>query len=213
MPFPITQGYGTDGVNNSNLIVTGGYGSPEPATGFIPVSLTPYSTHIDISFSANIGVLQPTASDPGAWVFSTVGPVPVTVTSIETIGNVLRLNITEPRAGDSYNITVPVSGLVDTGDNPYAGPPVLSFTAVADSPYVAMAQALDARTVRVIYSEPVESSGALTITNYSISPLLRVLAARKETDATYILTVDPQTPGTSYLLTIVNVEDPSQNPV
>ena len=76
-----------------------------------------------------------------------------------------------------------------------------------------MAQALDSRRVRVIFSEPVLATEATDETNYNISPALAVYSVSQENSRNYVLTTAPQTAGVDYTITIVNVKDRSENPV
>lgn len=74
-------------------------------------------------------------------------------------------------------------------------------------PTVVGVNVIDAFTIRVIYSEPVEESGALVSTNYTFDNGLTASAVAKESDNTYMVTTSQQTSGISYTLTVSNVQD------
>ena len=108
---------------------------------------------------------------------------------------------------------MPESGLQSTAAVPYTGPEEIVFVAVADPPVALLAQVLDSRRVRVIFSEPVLADEATDASNYSIDPPLTVSAVTQETTRNYVLTTSPQTPAVLYTITVVNVRDNSDNPV
>ncbi len=74
------------------------------------------------------------------------------------------------------------------------------------APTLIMAVSVEARKVRVMWSEPVVESQATIAANYVI-PGLTVVSSEVETSSIYMLTVSPQTPSTSYTVTASNIED------
>jgi hypothetical protein len=218
MPFIITKGLGIDGTTSATMLVTQGYGEPgAPAPQQVLYVNTLYvtATYLDVIFSMNIDPPYLQAGHPDFWVLTTTGDIGISATAVEQVSaNTVRVYITEAHGGDSYRLTMPLNGLKSVDGHYYNGAPFIDFVGAMVSPVAAMAQAVDARTLRVIYSEAVREDDALVAANYQItSPTLSVRGVRKETDSIYVLSTDYQDPGTSYTLTIYNVRDLANNPV
>lgn len=64
-----------------------------------------------------------------------------------------------------------------------------------------------ATLVKVIYSEAVNTSDALTVGNYSLNNGLVALSVSQVSPSIYLLTTTAQTPSTVYTLTVSNVRD------
>lgn len=191
-------------------VAVGGGGGGSGVTG---VSATEHAGYLDITLSEDIDPLSSLAADPANWTFSG-GTVAVRALLVERIApTVIRVYHSEPHAGDSLTVHVPYLGIVATNSDVYTSPASFTFTAVAVPPVATLAQPLDSRHVRVIFSESVIPYEALMTGNYSISPPLDVLSVSQETERNYILTTSPQTSGTTYTITVTNVRDNSQNPV
>lgn len=207
MAYIVARGLGS-------TLVTEGYAegyTPSPCPGTMTwVSTTVYPNRVDLTFSGNTLLLGDVADYTQYSI--TGGTVPVTVTSIEAVGAILRVHTTEPKHGESLTLTIPTMTLKDTSLNIYYGPFSFVYTSVGVAPYIALAASLGGHSLKVIYSEPVVAADALDIANYSI-PGLTVLGAAYETDSVYILTTSLQTPGTSYTVTVTNVRDLKNNPV
>lgn len=217
MPLIITKGLGADGETPNNLLNTQGYGGLRICgcdDAFTAVAIGNSNIILDVTFNLPMGPLELQAADPANWIFTSSSPVPIIATGVAIYSSTkVRLNINEPKAGETYTLTFPATGLKASNGAIYNGVGSLSFVANAIPPIAAQAQSLDSRRLRVIFSEPVIEADALIASNYSILPSLAVHAVVKETESTYILTTNPQTPGTVYTLTVVNVRDTSQNPV
>jgi hypothetical protein len=198
MPFLVTMGMGASLLGAAPFDVT---------------AVTPGAAYLDLTFDSAVAPLQLQAADPAYWTFFTSGPIQIHATSLLVVGSVVRIFHTEPKAGDTYILTMPLNGLKSVLTAIYNGSSTQSFVAVAASPIAAQAQSIDERHVRVIYSEPVITADALTATNYSITPPLDVVSVSQETQTTYVLTTGPQVQGTVYTINIVNVRDLSENPV
>jgi hypothetical protein len=199
--MPITQGYGSDG--NSG------------GSGFEVTAITPGAAYLDLQFTGNVAALTMQAADPAYWVFGTTGPVAITATSLAVSTNTVRVYHTEPHAGDLYTLTMPLNGLRSTLGETYGGDDVLAFTAVAQAPTIFMAQSVDSRTLRIIFTESVVGADALDTANWTItgSGGLAVLGVTQETTREYLLTTSPQTAGASYTVTAYNIRDLALNPV
>lgn len=200
------------------LIITRGYGAEFPVgpggNPFYVVSHSSTFQYIDLVFNLDVATLTLEAADPAFWVLSTTGAYPITATSvIVTASNTVRLYYTEPKAGDSYSVQFPVNGLKSTANDIYDGPPTYGFIGAAQAPAIAIAQSIDSRHVRVIFSEPVMEVDALVLGNYSFDNGLIGLGVVKETSSTYIVTTTPQTVNLVYTVTCSNIRDSSGNPL
>jgi hypothetical protein len=99
----------------------------------------------------------------------------------------------------------------DSGpDSPIA----YGFGVISGNPHLTKVLAIDARHVRVRFSEIVNTDDALVASNYVITGGggLAVLAVELETESTYILTTEFQTIGVTYTLTVENIRDLEGNP-
>lgn len=195
------------------LVITKGFGSDLSTFDISSVNAMP--DFIDLTFNAALQPLALQAADPTNWVITNLtGTVVVTCTAVSLLSaSVVRLIITEPHGGDTYRLTIPASGVKSVGGEAYNGAGAVDFEGLGYAPYLALAQAPDARTLRLTYSEAVIDTDATDASNYSISPTLAVISVAKETDNVYILTTAPQTPAQLYTLTVSNVRDLSLNPV
>ena len=94
-------------------------------------------------------------------------------------------------------------------------PTSYTWPVVAESvpPTLLLARAVDARTVDVIFSEPVVVSEALVPTNYVITggAGLTVSAVQQISVDTFRLTTSKQVVGQSYLVTASNIHDLAGN--
>lgn len=200
-----------------SLIVTKGYGNPGSSgpscLPFYLDSIDVYYDHLDLNFN-NTVVVGGLAEIASNWTI-TGGLVDVFVTEVSPSGSVLRLDITEPHANDLLTLHIPFSGLIDIDGNVFNGPFEEDFLAVAVNPEIFVASPIDSRHLRVVFTENVIESGALTASNYVItgSPGLNVYSVSKDTDNTYIVTTSPMTTGATYTLTVSNVQDDSHNDI
>jgi hypothetical protein len=198
MPVIVTRGLGNDG-----------------GSSFVSTGLVSFPDRLEITFNLGVAPLTLLASVPSNWTIANINllSTPITVNSLGVSGNVVTLHTTEGKGGDSYNLTVPLTGLQSTTSVPYSGSAVLNFTANALSPVASFAQAIDARHVRIVFSEPVVGADATNIGNYSITNSLNVISVQQESSTSYVLYTSQQTSGTSYSITVYNVRDLAGNPV
>jgi hypothetical protein len=198
MPIIVTRGLGNDG-----------------GSSFVSTGVVSFPDRIEITFNLNIASLTLLAAVPSNWTIANVNPLstPMTVSGLLVSGSLLTLHTTEGKGGDSYNLTVPGTGLKSTGNVLYNGSVVLNFTANALSPVASFAQAIDSTHVRLVFSEPVIESDALNGLNYSIDNSLFVSSIVKETATSYILHTSAQASGVSYQITVYNVRDLAGNSV
>jgi hypothetical protein len=190
-------------------------GAPVPViiyATFTILTVTPTTSYLELTFSDTLAPLTLSAAIAGNWVFSG-GSVPVIVGAVSIVGsNVLRIYYSKPHAGDTYTLTLPINGL-GSATTPYSGPPTINFVAVATGPYAQSCQFLDYYDCRVIFNEPVQTAEAIDLANWSISPALTIYAITQESQTTYKLRTSIQSSATTYLITIVNVRDFSNNQV
>ena len=78
-------------------------------------------------------------------------------------------------------------------------------------PTIHSANASNATTVSIIFSEGLDETIAETVSNYAISPSLNISDATLQNNNQVILTTDSQESGTIYTITVNNVEDLSGN--
>jgi hypothetical protein len=209
VPLIITKGLGSLGDGStSGLLCIQGWGSPGDGTVITLSSTEVYGDRIELVFSVPVQVVGPAAL-PAYWPItsSTPGaPVPV-VTSVNVSGVRIILYYTEGRDAASYTLAIPPTGIKDLSDNPYTGPFTQPFSGTGIDPFISLAQAEDALHARVIFSEAVNESDALVVSNYSI-PGLSIYAVERESGTTiYRLTTSLQSVGVSYTLTITGIRD------
>jgi len=191
-----------------------GAGTPAPAPpNFLTLGTTPAAAYIDVQFDASVAALTLQAALPAYWTFSG-GSTAITATSVVlSAADTVRVYHTEPKGGETYTLTLPLSGLKSATSVPYNGAGTLNFTSVSQAPTAVQAQVIDNKTVRVIFSEAVRPAEALVGSNYSIAPPLTVLSVTQETSNRFVLTTAAQTPSTVYTITVSNVKDLAGNPV
>src|SRR6185369_10070356 len=149
--------------------------------------------------------------DPAKWLIAGEDGVALTVTDVAISGAGILLTTNEATTGATYALEVPSGIILATDSSPLVAPFVWDFTGVGQAPVAFLAQVIDARHVRVIFSEPVHD-GALEAGNYSIDNDLQVLAVTKETDRNYVLTTTVQASDVLYTITITDVKDDAENP-
>ena len=191
-----------------SLIVTMGYGDSGIGSGFVLTSVTPFADHLDLAFTHDPGAVSGDAANPAKYVCTPLaGGDPMSVTGVAIVGTVLRLTITPVDVGGLYQLTIPQVGLVDVFSNSFQGSFTPTFTAVLAPLALSIVQAIDARTLQVVFSRPPNRAEALVAGNYSIAPTLAVHSVAYVTDFVYQLTTDRQTPGTNYTLTTTGIND------
>lgn len=221
MPFLITQGYGNQGDGSSSALATTlGFGGPGLPSGlcntFVLLLTEVYVDRIELVFSTNITISGP-ATVPSQWTITSVAtgvPIP-TVTSVTSAGPRVKVYYTEGRAGNLYTLAIPVVGIKDVSANPFPGPYTTNFLGVGISPFVVVAGADDGQHVKVIFSEPVQSAGALLASNYTITggAGLVVYDVTQVNSQIYELHTSLQVVGQAYTLTVTNILDLLGNPI
>lgn len=194
---------------------------PALATTFTPDSLQPAPLtllatqesylKLTLVFSADILPLEAPYNNPVQWVFSGPGSA-VTATTVSVAGPVLTIYHSEPTDGSSYNLAIPAAAIKTSG-RPISIPSFTSFTGLGYKPIVYAATPIDATHVTIQFSEPVNSTDALTTTNYTITPTLAVVDVVQNNPSNYTLEVAEQTPETQYTIDVENVRDLLNNEI
>lgn len=188
-------------------------GAACPCIEFTLDSHVVYSNRIELTFNHPITLIGPALLAEYWSITETGSNAPMAVTSVTYAGSVITVYFTEGTGGAGYTLNLPFTGIRDNLDTVFAGPFTRSFNAVGVPPYIAQASSLDAFHVRVVFSEPVIVSDALTAGNYGIVPSITVYSVYQETPLNFVLVTSEQTTGTSYTVTVNNVRDLKQNPV
>lgn len=188
--FPLTDDSGSD------LVVTSVTASPGNVVVVFSHAIT--LTGASIVFSN--------------WVISG-GVSPPAVLNVSLVGNVVTITTPEDILGQTRTLTVP-NGIVKFSDGAQTlqAPFSFNFPSSGVTPIVTGIVNRDAKTIEVIFSEPVVESEALNIANYSISPSLAIRSASKVQDNRYRLDLlQFQTPAVEYTLTATNIHDLAGN--
>lgn len=192
-----------------SLIVTQGYGdSGGVAPGALTVlSVTPSNNQILITFSEAV-ILLGDGLDTTRWIIVSDGGQHVIVNSIQVAGATVTLITNEMANGTNYTLTIPNMGVYSaiTG-NPLTGPFEHPFVGVGSPPTILIIVVIDARTIEVVYDEPVNMYDALNENNYVITGIggLTVIDVEKMGSTIYRLTTSHQMVGTNYLVTASNI--------
>lgn len=193
--------------------------APPPCEGggatpaFVLNSITPAHKQITLVFSNNVAVSGP-ALEPAQWIITSLGSgVAGTVMAVQPSSAQIILTTNELTNGQSYKLTIPQQGLIDTSNNEFDGNYNPTFNAVGVTPSVVMARSIDARSIDVYFSEAVNETDALTASKYSIDNGLSVVSVSKITDLVYRLTTTKQTIGATYNVTASGIRDLANNPM
>lgn len=173
----------------------------------------PTQSSLILTFSDNV-VLQGPALDPANWTIAGPGlGVTCTAVSAPSDQKNVTLTITDQTQGGAYTVTVPSTGISGPSALNFSGPFTMNFTGIGVAPSIVMARSVDARTMEVIFSEPVLESDALNPTNYTITNGLKALSVSKVTPVIYRLTTSKQAVGTAYNVTVSEVRDLQGNEI
>lgn len=193
-------------------------GPPEGA-GFEVVSATPLvpsmiESKVRIVFDEGVRHTDATARidalNPSNYLFS--GGLEVSHVTHVASDTTFDIYLTGPMvAGQAYTVKViNIESLTDLPPDPADLHDTGSFTGIV-APIVPadilIVRTVDARTLEIIFTEPVVVSDALVPGNYSISPSLTVKSVEYVSPTVYRLTTAKQTVGQSYSVTISNITD------
>lgn len=206
----ITQGL------TGGLILTMGLG-PEggPPSGFTLIGLANSGSELTLTFTETLN-LSGAASDFSAYSISGEDGLPaVLLTSLTAVGSALILGTTLQHNSGSYFLHIPVDGFNAVSGDPYTGPYDPAFTGVAANPGLLMSRMIDARTVEVIFTEPVNVYDAQRAQNYSIAGGAQVFASKQVSPIIYRLTTSRLNVDVSdtYTVTVTGVRDLENNPI
>ncbi len=120
-----------------------------------------------------------------------------------------------PTVGDTFTS---ITGALDYsnaeyGINPRDATDFVTSGGDTTPPTINSANASNATTASIIFSEGLDETTAETVSNYAISPSLNISDATLQNNNKVILTTDSQESGTVYTITVNNVEDLSGNPI
>ncbi len=194
-----------------SLLITGGLGVESLAESLTLLSAEASATQLVLTFDASMVVLDP-AEDPAVWLIDTVGGVAVTVTGVTVEGGIIYLDIGEQTEGETYTLTIPEDYVLDVSGR-YPTDLEVEFTGYGIAPTMPIARSIDARTLRVVFSEDVMTEDAILPENYTISGGLTISAVESVSATTYVLTTSKQTAGEEYTITAVDIRDLAGNPV
>jgi hypothetical protein len=186
--------------------------TPPVVASFYTVSKAVSPTSIVLTLNDDVFLDGP-AADPSYWVVSG-GTTPVTVTGVSAVGTNITVTFTEPKGGEALTLHLPLIGIKNANTQGlFDGSFQELFTSQAVSPVAVMAQVLDRNTIRISYSEPVQTPDAINPANYSIDNGLLVTGIVQESSTTYLITTTNQVAGTLYTVTVINVKDLKGNVV
>jgi hypothetical protein len=187
-------------------------GGSGPATALTVVSIAPSSGQIVVTMSGAL-VLANDALDVSKWLLTSPGLPSPAVRQISVVGSVITLQTDEHKAGATYTIQFPF-GIIQIADGTlFVGPFAQTYTGAGSSPSFSNVYSIDVRSFQVVYSEAVNVSDALTISNYAISGpgSVQVLEIEQINEVTYLVTTTEQQRGGAYTVTISNVRDQAGN--
>lgn len=176
------------------------------------------STTVRVTFDQEVVHVSPSNSNdalnPANYIFTTIGGVDITASSVSTV-NPVTFDITtnEMTGGATYNVEVQsVENLVGAVINPAFDNQ--NFLGVSFPPRVSSATAITAYTLDVLFSEDMKNDAALTTPgNYTFTAgLLSSLATRQDA-RTVRVTVNEMQGSAPYVVTVANVRDLANNVV
>lgn len=194
MPLVITKGFGISG-------------STGPSMDF--VSITPNDTVLGVLFSDQVELVGPAASYAN-WIISTFDGAPVAVTAVEQSGNSAIVSTTPHTTGAHYTLTIPVGVLSANTGASFPAPADEDYIGSGAGPGITRATSLDARTLQIVFNEPVLLGDALNPANYTITDNVQVLGSDYETDSSFSLTTSKQIAGHTYTV-VADVRDRAGN--
>lgn len=196
-------------------LVTDGFGDYPgngPAVAFILTGVVVAAQQLTLNLNATPLVSGPAVNPAAYTVVPNGNGVPVQVTSVQVSGNTVVLGTTAMTIGAAYTLVIPSVGLISADGRQFNGTFTPGFTGAGVAPFLVQAASVDARTLQVVYSEPVNASDATNPANYSIVPPLAVTAVSRVTSLVYVLTTARQARGQVYTVTASNVRDLANNP-
>ena len=193
-------------------------GSYQPKPVLAPVADTVAATAgtITITFNTPV-VLTGSSATAQGWSITPPGSpmvIGVSVTGVAVAGNIVTLTTTEQTGGGAYTLNFPEGLIFSTpGGLAFTGPFQRSVTGAATHTPIISANAIDSRTVDILFARAVQPAGALNPANYVLSPPVAVLGVVQLTPNGFRLTTAPQSTGQVYTLTASNIYDLAFNPI
>ncbi|MBB6734337.1 Ig-like domain-containing protein [Cohnella zeiphila] len=217
----LTTGYETPGIIHTLYIDGDGWrytAISNPTPPVTPPSVTrPYIT--SLTNSAN-GTLQITFQEPVTYASATdpshyqitAGTLDLKTFSLSADGKTVTIGTAGQKQGVTYQMTV--WGVADLAGNVMNTQTNLSFTGIADrtKPTVKSVDNLGNSSLKIVFSERVDSQDATNAKNYRLTGNLKVRRATLDTDgSTVLLYTSQQKDGQSYTLTIRDIADLAGN--
>lgn len=195
------------------MLITMGLGTDQaPADSLLLDSVTSTGAYLDVAFSDTIDATGP-ALIASNWSITSPGD-PVVISSVSVVAGAFRVYVSAQVSALTYTLNVPPVGIQRVSDGaPLAGPFSMDFSGYNIAPTVIMARSEDARSLEVIFSEPVNEGDASYAGNYSIDNDLIVYSASKVSPSTYLLVTSRQVEGLLYTVTVSNIRDTSGEPM
>jgi hypothetical protein len=182
-------------------------GNSGPTMDF--VSITPNNLALAILFTDQVELVG-AAANYANWVIATSAGQPVAAVSVEPSGNSVILGTTPHTTGATYTLTIPQGVMsINTGAS-YPAPTDQDYVGNGAGPGITRATSLDARTLQIIFNEPVLKGDAINPGNYTVNGNVQVLGSSYVTDSTYVLATSRQTAGHVYTV-VANVRDLAGN--
>jgi hypothetical protein len=141
-------------------------GNSGPTMDF--VSITPNNLALAILFTDQVELVG-NAANYANWVITTSDGQPVAAVSVEPSGNSVILGTTPHTTGATYTLTIPQGVMsINTGAS-YPAPTHQDYIGNGAGPGITRATSLDARTLQIVFNEPVLKGDAINPGNYTVN--------------------------------------------
>ncbi len=181
-----------------------------PTTTMDLLSIVATLETITITFNDTPTIIDVAILDRTRWIAYT-GDQHIVINAVNVTGDAIVLSTTEMSHGSTYTLVMPNTTIANTEGVVYLGPFTENFTGFGVSPTILITQVIDARTIDVVFSEPVNKYDALNETNYSVNNGLTVVSVAQLSASIFRLTTSKQAVGTSYTVTASNIRDNQGN--
>lgn len=181
------------------------------------------STQITLTFNEPV-TIAPAFAGPESWTIShavdaTIADVKVK--QVVTAGNQILLTTSEQTDGKAYTLHMP-GQIWDTANGDFLVSPVdQAFTGIGVPPVILMVNAIDERSVDVVFDEPLLEADVLTPGNYQIfgpevdesDGTVEITSVEKITDLTYRIHTSHMRSSSSFFFFASGIRDLALNPM
>jgi ABC-type uncharacterized transport system substrate-binding protein len=87
-----------------------------------------------------------------------------------------------------------------------------NYVGIGQTPVAYLARALTSSTIKVVFSEPMDTASATDPNNYAVSGLT-IYGVAAESPTEYVVSTSTMVPNTDYVLEVTGVIDRANNPV